>query len=84
MTYRGIVKGRVVELEGGASIPDGTQVEIVVREGQGLRKGSPKLLVQVAKDSPHLGDEDVTALEQAIEEGKLAVCSKGVFEGEGK
>ncbi|MCS7187072.1 MAG: hypothetical protein N3B10_05335 [Armatimonadetes bacterium] len=84
MTYRGVVKGKIVELEGDPSIPEGTEVEVIVRERVRLHKGSPKLLAQVAEKEPHLTDEDVNALERAIEEGKMRIREYGVFEGEGK
>jgi len=29
MTYRGIVRGNVIELEGGATLPEGTRVSVI-------------------------------------------------------
>ena len=29
MPYKGVVKGRVIELEGGASLPEGTRVSVI-------------------------------------------------------
>jgi hypothetical protein len=64
MGYRGIVKGNIVILEAGITLPDGSEVEVTpVGEPQ---RGSPAALLEVwGSDVP---DEVWDAVEQAIEE----------------
>jgi len=35
MTYKGIVRGKVIELEDQLGLPEGTEVEVVVKEPKG-------------------------------------------------
>jgi hypothetical protein len=87
MTYKGIVKGNVVELEPGAQLPEGTAVDVVVKEQgigplapSGYPKGSPQAILS-ALDAPlHCTEEDVDALMEAIEEGQQPMRFEGVFD----
>jgi hypothetical protein len=64
MTYRGVVKGKLVVLEEGIMLPEGTQVEVTPIIGH--FKGSPAALLEVwGSDVP---DEAWEAVEKAIEE----------------
>ena len=45
-----------------------------------LRPGSPQAILRAMSEPPHLNPEDVDELERAIEEGKLPVNWKSVFE----
>jgi hypothetical protein len=45
MVYKGIMKGKAVVLEGGMTLPEGTQVEVV--PVQAPRPGSPAALLEV-------------------------------------
>lgn len=64
--YKGTANGRIVELHGGVELPAGTEVEVSVRGAEQLRKGSPRAVLQAVQGPPHVTDEDVDALEQAI------------------
>ena len=44
MVYKGIIKGKVVVLEEGMTLPEGTQVEVV--PVQAPRPGSPAALLE--------------------------------------
>ena len=68
MAYRGVVKGNVVVLEEGITLPEGIQVEVTpITE---LPKGSPAALLEVwGSDIP---DDGWDAVEKAIEELDLA------------
>lgn len=77
MTYKGIVRGKVIELEGKVVLPEGTEVEMVVKERQGeelaprgYAKGSPKAILAAFDIPPRCAPGDVDALLQAIEQGK--------------
>ena len=64
MDYTGVVKGNLIVLEGGVTLPEGTRVEITpILE---LPKGSPAALLTVwGSDIP---DDDWAAVEKAIED----------------
>jgi hypothetical protein len=63
MVYKGIVKGKVVVLDEGMTLPEGTQVEVV--PVQAPRPGSPAALLEVwGSDVP---DAVWDAVEMAIE-----------------
>lgn len=81
MIYKGIASGKIIELEEPLPYPEGQPVSVLVEplvgEPQG---GSPSAVLQAMTKPPHLRWEDVDELERAIEEGKLAVRQKSVFE----
>ena len=63
MVYKGVVKGKVVVLEEGMTLPEGTQVEVV--PVQAPRPGSPAALLEVwGSDVP---DAVWDTVEMAIE-----------------
>jgi hypothetical protein len=63
MVYKGIVKGKVVVLDEGMTLPEGTQVEVVAI--QTPRPGSPAALLEVwGSDVP---DAVWDTVEKAIE-----------------
>lgn len=87
MTYKGKVRGKVIELESAVALPEGTEVEIVVkdvqREKQTLRdypRGSPLAILKFLDSPPVCTPEDVEALLQAIEQGKRPVKFEGIFD----
>lgn len=89
MTYKGIVRGKVIELEGNVALPEGTEVEVVVREQQGEElspNGHPKSSRQAilaALDLPaRCVPGDVDALVEEIEQGKRPLRFEGVFDRE--
>jgi hypothetical protein len=64
MVYKGIVKGNVVVLEAGATLPEGLHVEVMPVSER--RQGNPAALLEVCgSDVP---DAVWDAVEQAIEE----------------
>ena len=67
MTLHGCVKNGVVVLYDGASLPEGTLVEVTSLPNE----ASNSLAVIAAMEAePHLTPEDVAELEQAIAAGK--------------
>jgi len=64
MSYKGVVKGNVVLLEEGVTLPEGTQVEVTPVTKP--PKGSPAALLEVwGSDVP---DDAWDAVEKAVEE----------------
>jgi len=84
MTFRGIVRGKVIRLKGRALIPEGTEVEVVVKEPKPVSaSGSPQaVLAAVDRLRPGLSD-DVDALIRAINDGRRPVRFNGPFDVEG-
>jgi hypothetical protein len=79
MIYRGIVRRTVVELEDKVVLPEGTEVEVVVREPHGDKsaaaaypKGSPQALLAAFDTPPRCTAGDVEVLIKAIEQGGAA------------
>ena len=78
MARKGIVKGNVIELEDEIGLPEGAEVEVVVREI--LSKGSPEAILSLWDTSARCTSEDVAALVQAIEQGRRATRFEGIFD----
>jgi len=87
MTYKGIVRGKVVELESGVALPEGTEVEITVKDGQQEKltptphpRGSPQALLKFLDAPPLCTPDDVEVLLEAIKEGKRPLRFRGIFD----
>lgn len=87
MVYRGIARGKVVELEDNVSLPEGTEVEVSIKPGQvretapeGYSKGSPKALLAALNLPAQCTIEDVEALVQSMRHGEQPVRFEGIFE----
>jgi hypothetical protein len=80
MVYKGVVKGKIIELEELLPYPEGQLVSVSVEPDAGqLHIGSPTAIRQVMHEPPHLSWEDVDELERTIEAGKLPVRQESVF-----
>jgi hypothetical protein len=89
MSYRGVVRGKFIELEDAVVLPEGTEVEVVVKEPQGEElapsgypKGSSRAILAAWALAPRCTPEDVDALSRAIEQGKRPIRFKSVFDQE--
>lgn len=81
MIYKGVARGKIIELEEPLSYPEGQPVSVSVEPFVGqLHAGSPAAIRHVMHEPPHLRWEDVDELERAIEEGKLPVHPESVFD----
>lgn len=87
MVYKGIVRGKVIELQGEVVLPEGIEVKVVVKETKDKEvtsevypKGSPQAILAVWDTPPRCTPEDVDALLQAIEEGKRPLQFEGIFD----
>lgn len=80
MTYKGIAKGKIIELEEPLPYSEGQPVSVSVEPLEGhARAGSPAMIRRVMHEPPRLKWEDVDELERAIEEAKLPVNHGSVF-----
>lgn len=89
MMYKGIVRGQVIELEDKVALPEGMEVEVVVKGRQdeeeapdGHPRGSPQAILAALDLAPRCTPQDVDALLQAIEQGSRPVRFEGVFDRE--
>lgn len=84
MAVRGTVKGKVIELEPGAALPEGVEVEVTVKNGSQLEpqegRGSPASLLKFLATAPRCTAADVDALVQAIKSDKQPVRFSGIFD----
>jgi hypothetical protein len=84
MTYKGIARGRTIELEESLPYSEGQRLSVSVEPlPSAPEKGSPSAVLKVMRELPQLRPEDVDELEAIIERGKLPVQARGVFEGNG-
>jgi hypothetical protein len=83
MIYRGIVKGKTIELEESLPYDEGQPVSLSIEPlTTQPPPGSPAVIRQMMHEPPHLRWEDVDELEQAIEEGQSSVRQEGEFDKE--
>jgi len=81
MTYKGIAKGKTIELEEPLPYLEGQLVIVSIEPFEGQPgPGSAAALRRAMHEPPHLNWEDVDELERTIEEGKLPVHQKSVFD----
>ena len=80
MTYRGIAKGRTIELEEHLPFPDGQPLTVSVEAPAQSANGSAARILKALRSPPHLDPSDVDELENAICTGRLPVSSSGMFE----
>jgi len=69
MPYKGTVRGKVIELESDVPLPDGTEVEIVVKDHEkktvtasGHPRSSPQAILKFLDTPPLCTSDDVEAL----------------------
>jgi hypothetical protein len=83
MTYKGIAKGRIIELEEPLPYCEGQPVSVSIEPFRPEQQsGSPQAILNVLRALPQIKTADVDELERLISEGKLPVRAKGEFSGE--
>jgi len=81
MQSRGIVRGKFIELEKALPYTEGCLVNVTVElENSSLHAGSPAAILQAMHEPPHLPDEAIDELEQAIAAAQLPVRDEGSFD----
>ena len=74
MNYRGLAKGKTIELEEALPFPEGQAVWVSVEKGGTVSPpGSPEAILQAVRDGPHLGARVVQELQAAIQSSRLPV-----------
>jgi hypothetical protein len=83
MTYKGLAKGRIIELERPLPYCDGQPVMVSVELAPPEQQpGSPQSILKVLQDLPDIRIEDVDEMEQLIKRGSLPIRLQGEFGGE--
>ncbi len=81
MTYKGIAKGKIIELEERLPYSEGQAVSVSVEAlWADVLPGSPAGILKVMRSLPDLNPDDVDELEQLIRRGRLPVRVQGEFE----
>lgn len=81
MPYKGVAKGKMIELEDLLPYPEGQPLSVSVEPWGGQPyPGSPAAIRQVMHEPPHLKWEEVDELARVIVAGKLPVHHAGVFD----
>jgi len=81
MTYKGVAKGKIIELEEALPYSDGQAVSVSVEAlHPDLQPGSAPAILRVMRSLPDLNPDDVDELEQLIRKGRLPMRMQGEFE----
>jgi len=87
MPYKGTVRGKAIELESNVALPEGTEVEVVVKDQakntvtpSSHPRGSPRAILKFLDTPPLCTPADVEALLQAIKQGRRPASFEGVFD----
>ncbi len=73
MTYRGLAKGKIVELDEPLPYPVGQPVYVSIQPAPSsnvIERGRPEDVLRAMKAPPHLTADDVDELDCSIEAGK--------------
>ena len=83
MTYKGVAKGKIIELEEALPYSDGQAVSVSVEAlHPDLQPGSTAAILKVMRGLPDLNPDDIDELERLIRQGRLPVRMQGEFEKE--
>jgi hypothetical protein len=83
MTYKGVAKGKIIELEEALPYSDGQAVSVSVEAlHPDLQPGSAAVIRKVMRSLPDLNPDDVDELERLIRQGRLPMRMQGEFEKE--
>ena len=83
MTYKGVAKGKIIELEEALPYSDGQAVSVSVEAlHPDLQPGSAAAILKVMRSLPDLNPDDIDELERLIRQGRLPVRMQGEFEKE--
>ncbi len=81
MTYKGVAKGKIIELEESLPYSEWQAVSVSVEAlHPDFQPGSAPTILKVMRSLPDLNPDDVDKLEQLIRQGRLPVRMQGEFE----
>ncbi len=80
MTYKGLAKGRIIELEKPLPYCDGQPVTVSVQPLEPEQQpGSPQAILMVLQALPNIQAKDVDEMEHLIKQGSLPIRLEGEF-----
>jgi hypothetical protein len=79
-TLRARFDGKVLIPVGEVDLPIGQEVELQVAPSSSHPPGSPAAVLEALRSLPPVPREDVEELERLIEESKLPVNDRGIFD----
>jgi len=83
MTYTGVVKGKIIELDEPLPYREGEIIKISIEPlDPKARPGSPAAVLAAMRALPDIDPTDIECLERAIARGRLPISSAAVFDGE--
>jgi hypothetical protein len=81
MTYKGVAKGKIIELDQPLPYSEGQAVSVSVEALRPeLQPGSAAAILKTMRSLPDLNPDDVDELEELIRQGRLPVRTQGEFE----
>lgn len=81
MTYKGIARGKTIELDESLPFAEGEELTISVQASRTPRRpGSPSAVLEVVRAEPHLSSDEVTDFERMINDARLQVEEQGPFD----
>jgi hypothetical protein len=81
MTYKGVAKGKIIELEEPLPYSEGQAVSVSVEAlHPELQPGSAAAILKTMRSLPDLNPADVDELEELIRQGRLPMRTQGEFE----
>jgi hypothetical protein len=83
ITYRGIARGKTIELDEPLPYPEGEPINVSVEPLKSTHPpGSPAAILEAVRQLPPLPSDLVDELERAIEESKVPARYEGIFDVE--
>jgi hypothetical protein len=80
MTFRGVARGKTIELEERLPFAEGEIVSVSVEPASPKREGNAEAIRKAMRELPHVDPTAVDELERAIAEGKLPVRHDRLFD----
>jgi len=78
MTYKGLAKGKIIELEEPLPYCEGQPITISIEPIHPEQQpGPPLAILKALRDLPNMQTEDVDELEQLIKQGRLPIRLEG-------
>lgn len=82
-SYKGVVRGSHIELEGNIELPDGAAVEVIVADTPDpSQSGPPPAILAALRRPPQATDDDVDALLREVAAGRQLASFRGPFDND--
>ena len=83
MTYKGIAKGKTIELEQPLPYEDGQAVTVSIEPvTKEPAPGSPEAILKAIHSLPHVDEDAITELQRVIKQGRLPSSTRKLFDSE--